>query len=69
MVAPRTITRSCCVCQRVELSARWVRATVQEKAALLLTHTYCPECFHRALAELHPPTTESRPAAFVLACG
>ncbi len=69
MVAPHTILRSCCVCQRVEQNARWVRLPAQAKAGLLLTHTYCPECFHRALADLHPPVTQPRPAAFVLACG
>jgi hypothetical protein len=69
MVAPHIITRSCCVCQRVEQGTHWVRISAHEKANLLLTHTYCPECFHHALADLHPPAAQPRPAAFVLACG
>jgi len=69
MVAPKIITRSCCVCQRVQINGRWVRASAQTKAALLLTHTYCPECFHHALAELRLPVTTPRSAALVLACG
>ena len=69
MVAPRTITRTCCVCQRVELDERWVFASALEKAALLLTHTYCPECFQRALAEFHQTAAQPQPTTLVLAYG
>jgi hypothetical protein len=51
------------------LEQRWRYASAQEQADMVLTHTYCPECFHRTLAELQLPEAELRPTALVLACG
>jgi hypothetical protein len=69
MVAPKLITRSCCVCQRVQIDERWVQASAQAKSSLLLTHTYCPECFHHALADLRLPAITPRTADLELVCG
>ncbi len=63
------IQRACCVCHRVQQGEGWVRPAMVPEHTTLITHTYCPECFHRALARLHPPATPPRPAALVLACG
>jgi hypothetical protein len=69
MDACQAILRVCCVCRRVQVDERWVRQAEAPHATTLMTHTYCPACFHEALAHLHPPVTPPRPAALVLACG
>jgi len=57
------------MCRRVEVDERWVDQAEAPQVPTLVTHTYCPTCFHHALALLHPPVTPPRPAALVLACG
>lgn len=67
MLTTQPMLRACCVCHRVEVGARWVRRA--EAPEVPVTHTYCPPCFHHALAHLHVPVAPPRPAALVLACG
>jgi len=69
MVAPQIITRACCACQRVQIDGRWVQASAQNKDELLLTHTYCPACYHHALADLRLQLETPRRAALVPAYG
>ena len=69
MVAPLPMLRTCCVCHRVEVDEQWVSPELAPPAQAPMTHTYCPACFHRALAQLHPPPPPPRPAALVLVCG
>ncbi|MCX7009864.1 MAG: hypothetical protein NTY53_21920 [Kiritimatiellaeota bacterium] len=69
MVAPKIITRACCVCQRVQINGRWVHTSAQAKDELLLTHSYCPVCYHHALANLRLEMATPRHAALVLAYG
>lgn len=69
MILTQPMLRACCVCHRVEVGERWVRRAEAPEATALVTHTYCPSCFHRALAHLHVPVAPPRPAALVLACG
>ena len=69
MDASQPILRACCVCRRVQVDERWERPSSSPEPQSLVTHTYCPQCFHEALARLHPAAAPSLPAALVLACG
>ena len=55
MVYPKTIIRACCVCRRVQMGERWVKPVALAKQPLLLSHTYCPECYGRTMASMKMP--------------
>ena len=55
MTYPKNITRACCVCRRVQVGERWVTPTALAKQPVLLSHTYCPECYGRTMASMKIP--------------
>ena len=67
MINPKIIMRSCCVCHRIQSGERWVQPPARAKLAVLLSHTYCPECFGRAMAAIKLPATVDRPEVLALA--
>jgi len=69
MVAPLPMLRACCVCHRVQVDEQWVCQPAAAHGPAQLTHTYCPTCYHQALAPLRSPAPAPQLAERELACG
>ena len=56
----------CCECNRVRLEGKWTPNYPAVEGKVLFSHSYCPECLGRIMAQLeawHPaPELEPAPA-------
>jgi UTP-glucose-1-phosphate uridylyltransferase len=59
MAMHQVIIAKCCVCGKIRTGKKWVEDAEFLQDKILYSHTYCPTCLERVLAELEQESENS----------